>query len=158
MKTYNTKRRLVFEGQTNAVKLLTERKQVSKTKLTNVNGASIEVSPPFPKKLKEFLEVSGMQVAEGSSYTQVRGRTEVVGVPVKVIPANHSNYDDGIIVEVEEDNEMSLKNTNRLIAYLEKHGVDMARECILWEKSEKQASCVFKEIDSNGNPTATAEQ
>lgn len=152
-------RRLQFDGESKiAIKLLTERKQLSRIRMTDAKGNVVEIPPPLPKKLIPFLEANGIQISSGGNYlSRIRGRCEIVGVHVKVVPKNHTNYTGGIVVDVFEENELSTQNTNQVVAFLDKHGVDVARECKTWELIQKQGACVFQEVDANGQPVPASE-
>ena len=95
------------------------------------------------KDLKKFLEENDMTI-EQSPVESRRGRVEIAGVKVKVIPVMHTHYDGGVFIQIAETGAMSYENTNKVLAHFVKHGIDVNKECVFIKENSEEGACLFK--------------
>jgi|SRR3972149_4237763 len=109
--------------------------------LKNSKGDFVSLKPHQLKRdLITFLEKSGLTF-EYSKTQGRRGKVEIAGVSVKVSAINHTNYDNGVYIKIDEENNISLKNTVKVLKYLTKNGIDVDREC---SATDNGTSCLTK--------------
>ena len=124
------------------IPLATEPKYKKIIILKNDNGETVELkSHQITRTFRKFLEGSGLSIEDGEAPSGCKGKTEIAGVDVKVSAIAHTNYDSGAIIKVPEEDELSLKNTLKVLKYLKKGGVDIDKHC---QTNEKGTSCLAK--------------
>lgn len=123
------------------VPFVTEAVPKKKAILKNGKGDFVELSAhQIKKSMIDFLEKSGLSL-EYSTTESRRGKAEIVGISVKVSPVKHTHYDGGALIKVDEEDELSFKNTIKILKFLNKNGISVDREC---EVSSKGTSCLTK--------------
>lgn len=95
------------------------------------------------RELKKFLESEGMSL-EYADVESRRGKVEIAGVKVKVMPVAHTHYDGGVFIRVPENDSLSYTNTNKVLEYLTKHGINVAKECVFVDEHTEEGACLFK--------------
>lgn len=117
---------------------------VEKKKAVLRGNGFVELAPhQLTRGLKKFLEGNGLTM-EYSTTEGRRGKVEIAGVKVKVLPVNHTNYDGGVLIKVTEKDGMSYTNINKVLAYLTKRGINIAQECIHVDEHNQEKACLFK--------------
>lgn len=125
------------------IPLATELIEKKKAILKGKTGFT-ELKPHIvTKDLKKFLESEGMTL-EYASVESRRGKVEIAGVKVKVIPVAHTHYDAGVFIRVPEKDSTSYDNTNKVLEYLTKRGINVAKECIFVDEHTEEGACLFK--------------
>jgi hypothetical protein len=123
------------------IELATEAIDKRKALLKNKAGDFVELKPHQLKKdLVSFLEKSDITM-EYTGVTKRRGKVIIAGVKVKVSPLNHNNYDSGALIKVPEEDDISTKNTVKLLKYLSKQGINLDKYC---SATSKGTSCMLK--------------
>lgn len=131
-----------------AIPYLTDPVNKQDAILTNDKGDRVTLSNrQMTKDLQTFFENSGLTL-EYVKSSQRTGKTKINGIPVKVLPSTHGNYDGGAIIYVEEESGMNYKNINKVLSYLDKHGVNIAKECVLMQELSQEGACLFKGADA----------
>jgi hypothetical protein len=137
-----TTRQLKIETS-KVIPLATEVVEKKKTLLRGKTG-SIELKPHImTRDLKKFLENEGMTL-EQEPVESRRGREEIAGVKVKVMPIAHTHYDNGVVIRVEEKNGTSYDNTNKVLSHLKDNGIDVARECTFLDEHTRERAYLFE--------------
>lgn len=127
-----------------AIPYLTDPVNKQDAILTNDKGDTVKLSDrQMTKDLQEFFENSGLTL-EYVKSSQRTGKTKINGIPVKVLPVTHGNYEGGAIILVEDESPMSYDNINTVLNYLNKHDVNIAKECVLLQEMSQEGACVFK--------------
>ena len=139
--TTTTTRQLKIETA-KIIPLTTELVPKQKALIRAPDDTFIEVKN-ISRDLKRFLELNGF-VIENSASESRRGKTELAGVPVKIMPVMHTHYDGGVFIRIIEKNEMSADNTNKVIKYLQAHGIDINKECVFVSENTEEGACLFK--------------
>lgn len=125
------------------IPLATELVEKKKAILKGKSGFT-ELKPhTINKELKKFLESEGLTL-EYASVESRRGRVEIAGVKVKVMPVAHTHYDGGVFIRVPETSSTSYENTNKVLEFLTKHGINVAKECIFVDEHTEEGACLFK--------------
>jgi len=115
------------------VPFVTEETDTKKA-ILRFNGDAIEVKKHIlSKKLTQFMEKAGIEF-EYFADISIRGKVDINGVHVKVIPINHTNYDGGAFIQVYEDRETSWENTNKITQLLADKGINWEKECRITEE------------------------
>jgi len=111
--------------------------------LKNAKGGVVQLkSHQIKRDLMKFLESSGLSLEYIDAPAGCRGKTELNRIPVKISPINHSNYDAGVFIKVEEEGgETDLSNTLKVLRYLTKKGIDIDKFC---KTNEKGTSCLMR--------------
>lgn len=127
--------------------LATELVEVYVCRLENQIGEVTCVSSrSVSKKLNEFLRKSGIQcerVSIDNGKENRRGKKEIAGVKVKVLPIERTDYNTGVVIHVREDSVMSRKNTNKVLKYLVTNGICPRTECS-FRITTTDTGCMFK--------------
>ncbi len=125
------------------IPIATEPKPKKIATLTNTKGESVQLkSHQIKRDLLKFLESSGISLETIDAPAGCMGKTELNKVPVKISPINHSNYDAGVFIKVEEEgDELDLRNTLKVLRYLSKKGIDIDKFC---KTNEKGTSCLMR--------------
>ena len=127
-----------------AIPYLTDPVNKQDAVLTNDKGDRVTLSNrQMTKDLQTFFENSGLAL-EYVQSSQRTGKTKINGIPVKVLPVTHGNYKGGAIILVEDESPMSYDNINTVLNYLNKHDVNIAKECVLLQEMSQEGACVFK--------------
>lgn len=125
------------------VPLATEAVEKHKAIARNPKGGVIELTPhQINKELVKFLEDLGAKL-EFVPTEGKRGRVEIDGVKVKVLPISTTNYDNGAFIEIQESSTDSFENTLKLMSFLEKKGIDIDKECIWVAEHNEEKACLF---------------
>lgn len=125
------------------IPLATETTEKKKAILKGKTGFT-ELKPHvITKDLKRFLESEGLTL-EYTTVESRRGRVELAGVKVKVMPVAHTHYDGGVFIRIPESDSTSYKNTNKVLEYLIKNGINVAKECIFVDEHTEEGACLFK--------------
>ncbi len=133
---------LITVSTPKVIPLATEPKHKKIAMLKNGKGESVDLkSHQLTRDLLKFMENSGLSVEYEDAPDGYRGKTEINGVPVKVSPINHTNYDGGAFIKVSEGDDLSLANTVKVLKYLRKNGIDLDKFC---RTDEKGTSCIAK--------------
>lgn len=121
--------------------IATEGVERKKALLKNGKGEFVELKPHQLKKdLIKFLESSGISIEYMDTISR-RGKVNMAGVQVKVSPLNHTNYDSGALIKVQEENGTSEANTLKVLKLLTKHGIDLDKYCLA---NDNGKSCLTK--------------
>ena len=114
------------------IPIATEKTETKKA-ILRFNEDAIEVKKHvLTKNLIKFMEGAGIEF-EYINVERIRGKTEIHGVPVKVLPIMHTNYDGGAFIQVTEESETSWTNTNKITKLLADHGINWEKECRITE-------------------------
>ncbi len=142
-KVLNVRRRFQIEGP-KAATLFTEKFDKKQATVTNKNGSSIVLTPnQLTKQLRSFLQATGNTI-ESRTIEARRGRREVAGVRVKIIPSTFVTYDNGCVLTIaEKDPVLADKKAAAIMKYMADHGVDVARECVVIEENRREGSCLY---------------
>ncbi len=125
------------------IPLATEMIEKQKAILRGQNGF-IELKPhTITKELKKFLEAEGL-ILEFTGAESRRGKAEIAGVGVKVMPVAHTHYDGGVLIRIPEKDAMSYENTNIVLEYLTENGINVSKECIFIDEHTEEGACLFK--------------
>lgn len=126
------------------VPFVTETIPKQKAILRNKNGKFIEVAPHhLTRELKKFLLESGLEF-EYEPVDSKTGRRKIAGISVKVEPLRHTHYDGGVLIRIVENDEMSYDNTNKVVEYLARKGINIAKECVFLFESKEEGACLHK--------------
>jgi len=126
------------------VPFVTETIPKQKAILRNKKGKFIEVAPHhLTRELKKFLLESGLEF-EYESVDSKTGKRKIAGIAVKVEPLRHTHYDGGVLIRIVEKDEMSYDNTNKVVEYLVKKGINIAKECVFLYESKEEGACLHK--------------
>ena len=125
------------------IPLATETIEKKKAILKGKTGFT-EMKPHIlTRDLKNFLESEGMTF-EYANIESRRGRVEIAGVKVKVMPVAHTHYDGGVFIRIPEKDSMSYENTNKVLDYLTKNGINVSKECVFVDEHTEEGACIFK--------------
>ncbi len=112
----------------------------SKKAILRYNGDAIEVKKHvLTKSLTQFMEKAGIEF-EYFDDKGIRGKVDINGIHVKIIPIKHTNYDGGAFIQVYEDRETSWENTNKITQMLADNGINWEKECRITEEK----ACMIK--------------
>lgn len=122
--------------------IVTEKIESKSYIVTNKNGASITLTSHYmTKELMAFLTGSGCTI-EPRTSERLRGRRELAGVKVKVLPIAHDqHYSKGALIQISAQDELSYADANRVRNYLVGKGVDLVKECTLVDEHRRAGSC-----------------
>lgn len=119
--------------------IVTEKTEAKKA-ILRYNGDAVEVKKHIlTKDLTSFMQKAGIEF-EYFDYERIRGKVDISGVSVKVLPINHTNYDGGAFIQVYEDSELSWENTNKITKILADNGINWEKECRITEEK----ACTIK--------------
>ena len=122
------------------IDFLTEEVETKKAILRYEDDA-IEVQKHIlTTKVVNLMERAGIEI-EWIPEIRYRGINQVNGMQVKVTPLNHRSYESGAVIQIFEDRATSWTNTNKIMDFLDLHGIDRGKECRIFEAD---VSCVIK--------------
>ena len=125
------------------IPLATETVEKQKAILKGKTGFT-ELKPHLiTKDLKAFLESEGMTL-EYATIESRRGKVEIAGVKVKVMPVAHTHYGGGVFIRVPETSNTSYDNTNKVLEFLTKKGINVNKECVFIDEHTEEGACLFK--------------
>lgn len=121
---------VITVATSDVIPIVTEPKQKRIMTLTNLKGNAIQLRDHHIKRdMITFLEDSGIKTDISSALPGCRGKLELAGVPVKVSPINHVNYDAGAYIKITEADATDESNSRTIIKFLRKNGIDVKRYC-----------------------------
>jgi len=125
------------------ISLATEMIGKKKAILRGKSGFIELKSHTITKELKKFLEAEEMTLEFADSESR-RGKAEIAGVKVKVMPVAHTHYDGGVFIRIPEKDGMSYENTNKVLEYLTDNGINVKKECVFVDEHTEEGACLFK--------------
>lgn len=122
------------------IPIVTESKGKKEVLLTDAKGNKLTLKAhQLTKEMIKFLEqtysIEYLESTEGR-----RGLSEIAGIKVQITPINHTNYDGGAYIKVTEEDEMATENTNKVLAYLRKRGIDTTPKTCTY--TDKELTCM----------------